>query len=93
MTRRIAVEATIHGRVQGVWYRSWTEQEARQRRLAGWVRNNADGTVSALFVGQAADVQLMLRACEDGPIAARVTQVEASEIDPVPDMTGFTILR
>ena len=42
-----SVRAVISGRVQGVWYRAWTEKEATERGLSGWVRNCSDGTVEA----------------------------------------------
>ena len=41
----------IEGRVQGVWYRAWTVEQATQRDLQGWVRNRGDGSVEALFHG------------------------------------------
>lgn len=93
MTGHVAVEALIRGRVQGVWYRGWTEEQARRRGLAGWVRNNADGTVSALFVGPGEVVDDMLAACRDGPLAARVDAVEAAPVEPVPDIAEFRVLR
>ena len=48
-----AVNAVISGKVQGVWYRAWTVEQARKRGLAGWVRNRNDGTVEAVFAGPA----------------------------------------
>ena len=44
----------IRGKVQGVWYRAWTVQEATRRGLRGWVRNRRDGSVEAFFAGEAA---------------------------------------
>lgn len=70
------LRAIIHGRVQGVWFRGWTVDEARQRGLDGWVRNRRDGTVEAVFAGEAALVDDMVRACWDGPPAAHVRTVE-----------------
>jgi acylphosphatase len=72
----ITVSVRIRGRVQGVWYRGWTEEEATRRRLRGWVRNRRDGSVEALFAGPAALVQDMIEACWKGPPAARVEAVE-----------------
>jgi acylphosphatase len=65
----------IEGRVQGVWYRGWTEQTARALGLDGWVRNRHDGTVEAVFQGAPDTVARMIDACRDGPPAARVTRV------------------
>lgn len=73
MTRARVV---IHGRVQGVWFRAWTSQEAERHRLTGWVRNRRDGTVEAVFAGDEAAVEAMIEACREGPPAARVTRVE-----------------
>jgi acylphosphatase len=72
----ITVSVRIRGRVQGVWYRGWTEEEATRRGLRGWVRNRRDGSVEALFAGPAAVVNDMIEACRRGPPAARVETVE-----------------
>ena len=82
-----AVRVRIVGRVQGVWFRTWTTREATVRGLRGWVRNRAaDGTVEALFCGPEAAVADMIRACWRGPSAARVTDVatHAAEAPPEP---------
>lgn len=82
------VRATITGRVQGVFYRAWTQEQARGLGLAGWVRNRSDGTVEALFHGPEEAVDAMLRRCEDGPSAARVESVRAEPSDEDPGQ-GF----
>ncbi|MFQ6018238.1 MAG: acylphosphatase [Kiloniellaceae bacterium] len=69
------VRVVISGRVQGVWFRAWTLQEAAARGLNGWVRNRRDGAVEAVFEGAPGAVDAMLRACWDGPPAARVMDV------------------
>ena len=74
----ITVSVRIRGRVQGVWYRGWTEEQAELRGLRGWVRNRRDGSVEALFCGRAALVRDMIDACWKGPPAARVETVEQS---------------
>jgi acylphosphatase len=70
-----AVRVVIEGRVQGVFFRAWTAQEAERRGLRGWVRNRMDGAVEALFAGDAAQVDDMVTACREGPPAARVANV------------------
>ena len=87
------VEATIHGRVQGVYYRGWTAETAARLGLAGWVRNNPDGSVSALFHGPVAAVEQMLAACRDGPLDSRVTRIETEAVDLPVVPAGFRILR
>ena len=82
-SERMARRVRITGKVQGVWYRAWTVQEATRRGLSGWVRNRIDGSVEAVFAGAPAAVTAMIDACRRGPQAARVEAVvEASESDP-----------
>jgi acylphosphatase len=70
------VRVRIEGRVQGVWFRAWTVEEARRRGLRGWVRNRLDGSVEALFSGAEDSVEEMLVACRQGPPAAGVSSVQ-----------------
>jgi acylphosphatase len=67
---------TIRGRVQGVGYRAWVEQQASAHHLEGWVRNRKDGGVEALFAGPAAVVTGMIASCRRGPASARVDHVQ-----------------
>jgi acylphosphatase len=87
----IAVTVRIRGRVQGVWFRAWTVEQANLRRLRGWVRNRRDGSVEALFCGPAVVVDDMISACWSGPPAASVDTIEetACEADTG---TGFIAL-
>jgi acylphosphatase len=75
----VAKRCQITGKVQGVWYRAWTIQEAQARGLKGWVRNCTDGSVEALFAGPQAKVDEMIAACHRGPPAARVAGVDAED--------------
>jgi acylphosphatase len=85
------VQVLISGRVQGVWYRAWTEETARGLGLAGWVRNRRDGNVDAVFSGPPDAVAAMLERCAEGPPKARVAAVEVvAEGLPAPD--GFSVL-
>ncbi len=78
------LRVVISGRVQGVWYRGWTVDEARARGLDGWVRNRHDGSVEAVFQGPAAAVAEMVAACRQGPPLARVGEVAThAHEDPV----------
>lgn len=72
-----AVRLIISGRVQGVWYRGWTVDQANQLELDGWVRNRADGTVEALIVGPELDVDKMIKLCWKGPRMANVSDIVA----------------
>jgi acylphosphatase len=66
----------IRGRVQGVGFRYWTEQQALLRGLDGFVRNRRDGSVEALFCGSAKMVTAMLEVCRKGPPGSSVSAVE-----------------
>ena len=84
----ICLLARISGRVQMVWYRAWTVEQAEKRGLSGWVRNRNDGTVEALFSGPSEAVSAMLAACRDGPPGARVTDI-TTEVAEAPARPGF----
>lgn len=94
---RMAVSVRITGRVQGVSYRHWTRTEATRLGLTGWVRNEEDGSVSALLAGAPAAVSEMIGLCRFGPRLARVVDVETRLAAPVPpegeEDAGFAILR
>jgi acylphosphatase len=70
---------TVHGRVQGVGFRAFVEQEALVRGLQGWVRNRRDGSVEAVFSGEVATVAGMIEACGRGPFGARVSALHQRE--------------
>lgn len=76
---RIARRLRIHGRVQGVYYRGWTVETAQNLGLDGWVRNRIDGTVEAFAAGSRAAVEAFVRACYNGPTAARVDRIDVEE--------------
>ena len=66
----------IIGKVQGVYYRLWTQETAKELGLTGWVRNVKDGNVEAVFCGEENAVTAMLAACIEGPAAAKVENIE-----------------
>lgn len=75
------LQVRISGRVQGVSFRDWTLREATARGLAGWVRNEPDGTVCALIKGAPSEVDAMVERFWDGPRAALVSNVVTEEAD------------
>ena len=74
-----SVHVTIQGRVQGVWYRGWTVDQAQALGLCGWVRNLSNGDVEAVFSGEPDKVNEMLEKCWQGPPLARVDGVMVTE--------------
>ncbi len=88
MTLRTA-RVRVRGNVQGVWFRGWTEERAREVGLDGWVRNRTDGSVEAVVCGDEAAVEQFLDDCWQGPPAARVTSVEVEDADAeAPSLRG-----
>lgn len=78
----VAREVVVHGRVQGVGFRFYCQQQAEQQGLAGWVTNEPDGSVRAWFEGPSEQVEAMLTWCGQGPRSARVARVDVVERDP-----------
>lgn len=74
--------ARVTGRVQGVGFRAWTRQQAHALGLAGWVRNEPDGSVVALVSGPADRVVKMIGLLERGPAGSQVEAVEIRAADP-----------
>ncbi len=88
MTR--AVDLTITGRVQGVSFRYYATREAAHLEVAGWVRNQPDGSVALHAEGPDAAVDALVRWCGSGPPGARVERVEVTEGD-VTGAAGFDV--
>jgi len=71
------IHAIIHGRVQGVCFRMETKRAAAEYGVFGWVRNKRDGTVEAVFEGDAHRVDMILEWCKNGPPLSNVNRVTA----------------
>ena len=71
-----AFHLIISGRVQGVWFRAWTSEQAEKLGLRGWVRNRADGAVEAVIADPDEALETMLERFEEGPPLAKVSKVE-----------------
>ena len=83
-------EVTVHGMVQGVFFRVETRDRARSLGLSGWVTNARDGTVRAAFEGDDERVESMVEWCRGGPGGASVDEVDVSWAEPEGEQ-GFSI--
>jgi len=81
----------VSGRVQGVFYRHTTHEEAVRRGLTGWVRNLRDGRVEAVFQGERSHVEDMVQWCHRGPSGAWVKDVQLVWEEPDPAVGGFRV--
>ena len=79
-----------HGRVQGVFFRDSTRQEALSRGVAGWVTNTPDGSVEAVFEGPPEAVDAMVDFARSGPGVADVAELEVTEEEPE-GLDGFRV--
>jgi acylphosphatase len=78
--------------VQGVFFRVTCAREAALHGVAGWVRNLPDGSVEAVFEGEAPGVEAMTGWCRHGPRGAHVDRVDVFE-EPPEGLSGFAITR
>jgi acylphosphatase len=75
---KVRAHVYVSGRVQGVFFRSETQDEALRHGVTGWVRNLPDGKVEAVFEGEKKAVEKLIEFCRRGPPGARVTKVDIS---------------
>ena len=85
-----AVTMRIYGRVQGVGFRYYTQNEAVARQISGWIRNMPDGSVYIEAEGDKEQLEQFINWCETGPQWARVTDVEKQYV-PLKGYSGFEI--
>jgi acylphosphatase len=85
------LQAIVHGRVQGVNFRYYTQQRARELGLTGYVRNVWDGTVEVVAEGRRPDVEELLAFLHTGPRAAFVTHVDTKWPAPIGDFDRFEV--
>ncbi|TCK08807.1 acylphosphatase [Marinobacterium mangrovicola] len=86
----VCARVKVSGRVQGVSFRRFTQQQAQALGVTGWVRNLVDGRVEAMICGEQSDVERMLTALRTGPDYAQVDKLE-SETLPMQSFHGFII--
>ncbi len=83
------VHVFVSGRVQGVFFRQKTKQQAESFGVTGWVRNLPDGRVEAVFEGEEEAVKALVEYCHHGPSYARVTNIDASWEDYRGEFSDF----
>lgn len=88
-----AVHAFVSGRVQGVYFRQTTRQEARRLGLWGWVRNLSDGRVEVWAQGDEASLERFIDWLWEGPPRAAVTGVESVAVPPDPSVQDFLAIN
>lgn len=81
MSDRRIVRLVVRGRVQGVGFRAFVEEEAATRALSGWVRNRRDGSVEAVAAGPRLAVDALIETVRRGPPVSRVDTLDVNEAD------------
>jgi acylphosphatase len=86
----VARHVRVYGRVQGVFYRAWTSEQADALGIKGWVRNCPDGRVEAHVEGEEAAVGEMIDRMRRGPSSAQVEDLRIWDAD-ICDFDGFEV--
>ena len=89
MTGTVKRHLGISGRVQGVFFRAWTVQQAERLGVDGWVRNRGDGSVEMVASGPPDAVEALIALCRRGPPQAHVERIDIAEWEE-PVAPGFT---
>lgn len=86
----LARHVRVYGQVQGVFYRAWTQEQAEDLNVSGWVRNCPDGRVEAHVEGEQAAVDEMIDRMRSGPLSAKVEDLRTWHAD-ICDFDGFEV--
>ena len=86
----VARRVTVHGHVQGVFFRDSTRRRADAAGVAGWVANRPDGSVVAHFEGAPEDVEVLVDYARRGPRGAEVARVDVRDVPPE-GLSGFDV--
>lgn len=89
----VAIEVRVTGRVQGVYFRYYTREQALAEGICGWVRNLPDGNVAAWLQGDPGAVERVHSWLHSGSPQAQVIEVKAESRTPDPDLSEFEIRR
>jgi acylphosphatase len=93
MEEIVRAHVLVRGKVQGVGFRAFTQYQATQRQLHGWVRNRAEGGVELEVEGPKLSVGTFLQALHQGPPLSQILQVTVDWKDPNRQTEGFQIIR
>jgi acylphosphatase len=93
MKEAARVHLKVNGRVQGVYFRASTVEEARRLRLTGWVMNCPDSSVEVVAEGERDQLEKLVSWCRSGPPGAQVREVRAEWEAPKEEFQGFYIKR
>ena len=87
------VHLKINGRVQGVYFRASTVEEARRLGVTGWVMNCRDSSVEVMAEGEREQLEKLIRWCHSGPPGAQVKEVRAEWEVSKEEFQSFFIKR
>ena len=90
---KVRAHILISGRVQGVFFRMETRDEARKRNVTGWVRNTSGSRMEALFEGEREHVEKLVEFCKTGPPRAKVKKVDVQWKEYTGEFESFKIRR
>ena len=91
MTEKTRSHVVVSGKVQGVCFRMETKRVAESYSVSGWVRNNRNGTVEAVFEGEKDDIASVIEWCKKGPSHSKVSRVDITEENYTGKFRGFDI--
>lgn len=91
MGSKVRAHVVVTGRVQGVYFRYATREEAQMRGVKGWVRNLRDGSVEAVFEGEKGQVEDLVEFCHHGPSSAKVSSVKVTWEEYTGEFKDFSI--
>lgn len=86
-----SVQATVRGRVHGVFFRDFVRRWAEQLKLTGYVRNLPDGTVEVRAEGERENLEKLVGYLKEGPPPARVEKVVTSWVEYTGNFSGFSV--
>lgn len=88
---KVRAHVMISGRVQGVFFRDYTQKAAQEKEIIGWVMNTPDGRVEAVLEGEKEKVEEMIRWCHQGSPHSRVTEVSVDWEDYAGEFEDFSV--